>query len=43
MHSLGYNVNRIFIEIKNHGIRYFGVIWTKTLGTFSHPLNIIWI
>lgn len=42
-HLLGYIFNRIFTEINNRGARYFGVIWTQTFGTFSHPLNITWL
>ena len=43
MHLLGYIFNRIFTEISNKGVRYFGVIWTQIFGTFSHPLNITWM
>ena len=43
MHLLGYIFNRIFTEIENRGARYFGVVWTQTFGTFSHPLNITWM
>ncbi|OQU95372.1 hypothetical protein CLAIMM_01591 [Cladophialophora immunda] len=43
MHLLGYIFNRIFTEINNRGLRYFGVVWTQTFGTFSHPLNITWM
>lgn len=43
MHLLGYILNRIFTEINNRGVRYFGVILTQTFGTFSHPLNITWM
>lgn len=43
MHLLGYIFNRIFTEINNRGVRYFGVVWTQTFGTFSHPLNIAWM
>lgn len=43
MHMLGYIFNRIFTEIGNKGARYFGVVWTQTFGTFSHPLNIAWM
>ncbi|KAK3335119.1 major facilitator superfamily domain-containing protein [Cercophora scortea] len=25
------------------GLRYFGVVWTQTFGTFSHPLNVAWM
>ena len=43
MHLLGYIFNRIFTEIDLRGPRYFGVVWTQTFGTFSHPLNIAWM
>lgn len=43
MHLLGYVFNRIFTEIDLRGVRYFGVVWTQTFGTFSHPLNIAWM
>jgi hypothetical protein len=43
MHLLGYIFNRIFTEINSRGVRYFGVVWTQTFGTFSHPLNITWM
>lgn len=43
MHLLGYVFNRIFTEINSRGVRYFGVVWTQTFGTFSHPLNITWM
>ncbi|KAG4442148.1 hypothetical protein IFR05_002361 [Cadophora sp. M221] len=43
MHLLGYVFNRIFTEINSRGVRYFGVVWTQTFGTFSHPLNIAWM
>lgn len=43
MHLLGYVFNRIFTEINLRGVRYFGVVWTQTSGTFSHPLNIAWM
>ncbi|KAI9795832.1 MAG: hypothetical protein M1833_006781 [Piccolia ochrophora] len=43
MHLLGYVFNRIFTEINLRGLRYFGVVWTQTFGTFSHPLNITWM
>jgi hypothetical protein len=42
-HLLGYVFNRIFTEINLKGVRYFGVVWTQTFGTFSHPLNIAWM
>ncbi|KAM0281697.1 hypothetical protein ACHAQH_003428 [Verticillium albo-atrum] len=43
MHLLGYVFNRIFTELNMRGVRYFGVVWTQTFGTFSHPLNIAWM
>jgi len=43
MHILGYILNRVFTEINSRGVRYFGVVWTQTFGTFSHPLNITWM
>ncbi|KAH7014908.1 alternative sulfate transporter [Ilyonectria destructans] len=43
MHLLGYVFNRGFTEIDLRGVRYFGVVWTQTFGTFSHPLNIAWM
>jgi len=43
MHLLGYIFNRIFTELNGRGIRYFGVVFTQTFGTFSHPLNIAWM
>jgi len=43
MHLLGYIFNRIFTELKSRGVRYFGVVFTQTFGTFSHPLNIAWM
>lgn len=43
MHLLGYIFNRIFTEVNLRGVRYFGVVWTQTFGTFSHPLNITWM
>ncbi|KAJ4376418.1 hypothetical protein N0V83_001701 [Neocucurbitaria cava] len=42
-HMLGYIFNRIFTEINSRGVQYFGVVWTQTFGTFSHPLNITWM
>lgn len=43
-HLLGYIFNRIFTEFsKRRGVKYFGVVWTQTFGTFSHPLNIAWL
>lgn len=43
MTILGYVFNRTFTKISNQGARYFGVVWTQTFGTFSHPLNITWL
>ncbi|KAH7123010.1 alternative sulfate transporter [Dactylonectria macrodidyma] len=43
MHFLGYIFNRGFTELDLRGVRYFGVVWTQTFGTFSHPLNIAWM
>ncbi|KAF4422239.1 hypothetical protein F53441_14296 [Fusarium austroafricanum] len=43
MHLLGYVFNRIFTELSIRGVSYFGVVWTQTFGTFSHPLNIAWM
>lgn len=42
-HLLGYIFNRIFAEVESRGARYFGVVFTQTFGTFSHPLNIAWM
>lgn len=43
MATLAYIFNRIFTEIRNQSLRYFGVVWTQIFGTFSHPLNITWM
>jgi hypothetical protein len=43
LHLLGYVFNRIFTELGLQGVSYFGVVWTQTFGTFSHPLNIAWM
>ncbi|KXT00535.1 hypothetical protein AC579_8832 [Pseudocercospora musae] len=43
MTVLAYIFNRSFTEVNNRGPRYFGVVWTQTFGTFSHPLNITWM
>ncbi|KAL4815100.1 major facilitator superfamily domain-containing protein [Aspergillus spinulosporus] len=32
-----------FTDVNLRGVRYFGVVWTQTFGTFSHPLNIAWL
>ncbi|KAL4938276.1 hypothetical protein BDV06DRAFT_226164 [Aspergillus oleicola] len=42
-HLLGYIFNRTFTDVPKRGVRYFGVVWTQTFGTFSHPLNIAWL
>ncbi|TWU78692.1 hypothetical protein ED733_005997 [Metarhizium rileyi] len=42
-HLLGYIFNRIFTRVNLRGVRYFGVVWTQTFGTFSHPPNIAWL
>ncbi|KAL4930318.1 major facilitator superfamily domain-containing protein [Aspergillus undulatus] len=42
-HLLGYIFNRTFTDVNKRGVRYFGVVWTQTFGTFSHPLNIAWL
>ncbi|KFA59954.1 hypothetical protein S40285_07956 [Stachybotrys chlorohalonatus IBT 40285] len=42
-HLLGYIFNRIFTELASRDIKFFGVVWTQTFGTFSHPLNIAWM
>ena len=43
MHLLGYVFNRIFAQLNNRGVRYFGVVWTATFGNMPHPLNIAWM
>lgn len=44
MALLGYILNRGFTELNGaRGAKYFGVVWTQTFGTFSHPLNIAWM
>ena len=43
MHLLGYVFDRFFTELSIQGVSYFGVVWTQTFGTFSHPLNIAWM
>ncbi|KAM0712282.1 hypothetical protein Q7P37_011376 [Cladosporium fusiforme] len=43
MHMLGYIFNRIFTELGQRNVSYFGVVWTQVFGTFSHPLNISWM
>lgn len=43
LHLLGYVFNRGFTELNIRGVRYFGVVWTQTFGTFPHPLNITWM
>lgn len=44
-HMTGYIFNRGFTELSNNlrGAKFFGVVWTQTFGTFSHPLNIAWM
>ncbi|KAK3328738.1 major facilitator superfamily domain-containing protein [Apodospora peruviana] len=44
-HLLGYIFNRSFATLGSNlkGVKYFGVVWTQTFGTFSHPLNITWM
>lgn len=43
-HLTGYIFNRAFTEMSGQrGVKYFGVVWTQTFGTFSHPLNIAWM
>ncbi|KAL4782641.1 major facilitator superfamily domain-containing protein [Aspergillus varians] len=42
-HLIGYIFNRTFTDVSLRGVRYFGVVWTQTFGTFSHPLNIAWL
>ncbi|KAK4160214.1 putative transporter [Cladorrhinum sp. PSN259] len=45
-HLIGYIFNRSFTNgdlVKNKSLRYFGVVFTQTFGTFSHPLNIAWL
>ncbi|VUC27269.1 unnamed protein product [Clonostachys rosea] len=43
LHMFGYILNRIFTEIDNRGVRFFGVVWTQTFASFPHPLNITWM
>lgn len=43
MHMLGYILNRVFTELNNRGVRYFGTIWTQTFANLPHPLNIAWL
>lgn len=43
MHMLGYIFDRIFTEINNRGVRFFGVVWTQTFANLPHPLNIAWM
>ncbi|KAL5049125.1 major facilitator superfamily domain-containing protein [Aspergillus fruticulosus] len=42
-HLLGYIFNRTFTAVNLRGVRYFGVVWRQTFGTFSYPLNIAWL
>lgn len=43
MHTLGYVFSRAFTELSARGPKYFGVVFTQTFATFSHPLNISWM
>jgi len=43
MHMLGYILNRIFTEINNRDVRFFGVVWTQIFANLPHPLNIAWM
>lgn len=43
MATIAYVFNRSFTEVPSQGLRYFGVVWTQTFGTFPHPLNITWM
>ena len=43
MATLAYIFNRSFTEVNNQGLRFFGVVWTQTFVTFSHPLDITWM
>lgn len=44
LHLIGYIMNRIFTDLRNlRGVRYFGVVWTQTFGTFPQPLNMAWL
>lgn len=43
MHMLGYIFNRAFTQLKNPGVRYFGIVWTQIFANFPHPLNITWM
>ena len=44
-HLLGNIFNRSFTEFSasRRGAKYFGIVWTQTFATFSHPLNIAWM
>lgn len=44
-HLLGNIFNRGFTEFGDNlkGAKYFGIVWTQTFATFSHPLNIAWM
>lgn len=43
LHLSGHILNRIFTELSNRDVRYFGVVWTQIFASFSHPLNIAWM
>lgn len=44
-HLIGNIFNRGFTEFGDDrkGVKYFGIVWTQTFATFSHPLNIAWM
>ncbi|EPE02158.1 alternative sulfate transporter [Ophiostoma piceae UAMH 11346] len=44
-HLIGNIFNRGFTEYGDNrkGVKYFGIVWTQTFATFSHPLNIAWM
>ena len=39
----GHILNRIFTELSNRDVHYFGVVWTQIFAAFPHPLNVAWI
>jgi hypothetical protein len=43
MHMTGYILNRIFADLNNRNVRYFGIVWTATFGNMAHPLNLAWM
>ena len=43
LHLSGHILNRIFTELSNRDVRYFGVVWTQIFASFSHPLNVAWM